>query len=97
MRGRADRTALSDVSEAPTVPPRSPECLPFNNPPLVIPGVPGFRTSLLSPATTYVVLPKENHMQLTEAATLHRKSGDTRRTCGSADLRGNVFGSQTRA
>jgi hypothetical protein len=24
---------------------------------------------------TYVVLPKENHMQLTEAATLERKSG----------------------
>jgi len=24
---------------------------------------------------TYVVLPKENHMQLTEAATLNRKSG----------------------
>jgi hypothetical protein len=76
MRGRADRTALSDVSEAPTVPPRSPECLPFNNPPLsVIPRVPGFPTSPLSPATTYVVLPKENHMQLTEAAILDRKSG----------------------
>src|SRR5882724_5597772 len=29
--------------------------------------------SLLSPATTHVVLPKENHMQLTEAATLDRK------------------------
>ena len=25
---------------------------------------------------TYVVLPKENHMQLTEAATLDRKSGE---------------------
>ena len=37
--------------------------------------VPGFPTSPLSPATTYVVLPKENHMQLTEAATLDRKSG----------------------
>jgi hypothetical protein len=37
--------------------------------------VPGFPTSPLSPATTYVVLPKENHMQLIEAATLDRKSG----------------------
>jgi hypothetical protein len=31
-------------------------------------------TALL--ATTYVVLPKENHMQSTEAATLDRKSGE---------------------
>ena len=31
-------------------------------------------TSLTS--ATYVVLPKENHMQLTEAATLDRKSGE---------------------
>jgi hypothetical protein len=37
---------------------------------------PGFPASPLSPATTYVVLPKENHMQLTEAATLDRKSGE---------------------
>jgi hypothetical protein len=42
----------------------------------VIPSVPGFPTSPLSPETTYVVLPKENHMQLTEAATLDRKSGE---------------------
>jgi hypothetical protein len=42
----------------------------------VIPSVPGFPTSPLSPATTYVVLPKENHMYLTEAATLDRKSGE---------------------
>ena len=27
-------------------------------------------------SATYVVLPKENHMQLTEAATLNRKSGE---------------------
>ncbi len=40
------------------------------------PSVPGFPTSPLSPATTYVVLPKETHMQLTEAATLDRKSGE---------------------
>jgi hypothetical protein len=39
------------------------------------PSVPGFPTSPLSSATTYVVLLKENHMQLTEAATLDRKSG----------------------
>jgi hypothetical protein len=42
---------------------------------LFIRTVPGFPTSPLSPATTYVVLPKENHMHLTEAATLDRKSG----------------------
>ena len=49
----------------------------------VIPSVPGFPTSPLSPATTYVVLPKENHMQLTEAATLDRKSGGAERICGA--------------
>ena len=27
-------------------------------------------------SVTYVVLPKENHMQLTEATTLNRKSGE---------------------
>ena len=32
---------------------------------------------------TYVVLPKENHMQLTEAATLDRKSGGAERICGA--------------
>jgi hypothetical protein len=42
----------------------------------VIPSVHGFPASPLSPATTYVVLPKENHMQLTEAATPDRKSGE---------------------
>src|SRR5271155_216060 len=41
--------------------------------------VPGFPTSPLSPATKYVVLLKENHKQLTEAATLHRKSGGAER------------------
>ena len=46
-------------------------CAPF-----VIPSVPGFPTSPLSLATTYVVLSKENHTQLTEAATLDRKSGE---------------------
>src|SRR5271155_310560 len=39
--------------------------------------------SPLSPATTYVVLPKENHMQLTEAATLDRKSGGAERSAVS--------------
>jgi hypothetical protein len=48
----------------------------MNNPLLfVIPSEPGFPTSLLSQATTYVVLLKENHMQLTEPASLDRKSG----------------------
>jgi hypothetical protein len=59
--------------------------------PFVIPSVPGFPTSPLSPETTYVVLPKENHMHLTEAATLDRKSGEAE---GSAVLRtraGYVF------
>ena len=42
----------------------------------VIPSEAGFPTSPLSPATTYVVLSKENHMQLIEAATLDRKSGE---------------------
>jgi hypothetical protein len=41
----------------------------------VIPSVPGFPASLLSPTTTDVVLSKENHMQLTEVTTLDRKSG----------------------
>ena len=41
----------------------------------VIPSVPGFPTSPLLLATAYVVLPKENHMQLIEAATFDRKSG----------------------
>src|ERR1700733_8236046 len=58
--------------------------LPFSDPLLfVIPpapacrgSVPGFPASPLSPATTYVVLSKENHMQLIEAATLDRKSGE---------------------
>src|SRR5580700_5629481 len=66
--------------------------------PFVIPSVPGFPPSPLSPATTYVVLPKENHMQLTEAATLDRKSGEAdlsrRAVEGSAvprTPRGNVF------
>jgi hypothetical protein len=49
------------------------EPLPF---PFVIPSVPGFPTSPLSPASTYVVLFKENHMQSTEATTLNRKSGE---------------------
>ena len=57
----------------------------------VIPSVPGFPTSPLSPAATYVVLPKENHIQLTEAATLDRKSGEAegsavpRSTTGEAE------------
>jgi hypothetical protein len=43
--------------------------------PFVIPSVPGFPTSPRSPATTCVVLTQENHMQMTEVATLDRKSG----------------------
>jgi hypothetical protein len=50
---------------------------PYNSPLLfVIPSEPGFPASLLSPAASDVVLSKENHTQLTEAATLDRKSGE---------------------
>jgi hypothetical protein len=57
----------------------------------VIPSVPGFPTSPLSAATTYVVLLKENHMQLTEATTLDRKSGGTEGSAVQRTFRGNVF------
>jgi hypothetical protein len=57
----------------------------------VIPSVPGFPTSPLSPATTYVVLPKENHMHLTEATTLDRKSGEAEGSAVPRTFRGNVF------
>jgi hypothetical protein len=50
----------------------------------------GFPTSPLSPATTYVVLPKENHMQFTEAATLDRKSGEAEGSAVLRTLHGNV-------
>src|SRR5882757_3542946 len=53
--------------------------------------VPGFPTSPLSPATTHVVLRKENHTQLTEAATLDRKSGEAEGPAVQRTLRGNVF------
>jgi hypothetical protein len=38
-----------------------------------------------------VVLSKENHMQLTEAATLDRKSGGAEGSAVPRTLRGNVF------
>jgi hypothetical protein len=57
----------------------------------VIGSVPGFPTSPLSPVTTYVVLPKENHMQLTEAATLDRKSGGAEGSAVQRTFRGDVF------
>src|ERR1700726_1881769 len=47
---------------------------------VVIPSEAGFTTSQALNTATYVVPPKENHMQLTEATTLNRKSGE-------ADLR----------
>jgi hypothetical protein len=40
---------------------------------------------------TYVVLLKENHMQLTEAATLDRKSGEAEGSAVPRAFRGNVF------
>jgi hypothetical protein len=47
--------------------------------PFVIPSVPGFPISPLSSATTYVVLPKENHMLFIKAAILNRKSAGAER------------------
>jgi hypothetical protein len=40
---------------------------------------------------TYVVLPKENHMQLTEAATLDGKSGEAEGSAVPRTLLGYVF------
>jgi hypothetical protein len=40
---------------------------------------------------TYVVLPKENHMQLTEAATRDRKSGEAEGSAVPRTFPGNVF------
>src|SRR5271163_984805 len=57
----------------------------------VIPSVLGFPTSPLSIATTDVVLPKENHMQLTEAATLDRKSGEAEGSAVPRTFLGNAF------
>src|SRR5580704_14559970 len=57
----------------------------------VIPSVPGFPTSELSAAPLMWFSLKENHMQLTEAATLDRKSGEAegsavpRTTTGKAE------------
>jgi hypothetical protein len=55
------------------------------------PSVPGFPTSPLSPATTYVVLPKENHMHLIEAETLDRKSGGAEGSAVPRTFPGNIF------
>src|SRR5450631_2381657 len=57
---------------------------------LFIRSVPGFPASPLSPATTYVVLPKENHMHSTEAATLDRKSGEAEGSAVPRTFRGSV-------
>src|SRR5882757_6075897 len=57
----------------------------------VIPSEPGFPTSPLSPATTHVVLSKENHTHLTKAATLDRKSGGAEGSAVQRTFRGNVF------
>jgi hypothetical protein len=51
----------------------------------VIPSVPRISYFTALTSATYVVLPKENHMQLTEAATLDRKSGGSRGICSSGD------------
>ncbi len=51
------------------------------------------RISYLTALTraTYVVLLKENHMQLTEATTLDRKSGEAEGSAVPRTFRGNVF------
>jgi hypothetical protein len=51
---------------------------------LFIRSVPEFPTSPLLTGATYVVLPKENHMQLAEATSLNRKSREAERLqfCG---------------
>ena len=58
--------------------------------PFVIPSAAECPTSPLSPATTYVVLSKENHTQLTEAATLDRKSGEAEGSAVQRTPPGNV-------
>jgi hypothetical protein len=62
----------------------------------VIPSVLGFPTSPLSIATTDVVLPKENHMQLTEAATLDRKSGEAEGSAVPRTFLGNAIPTSNR-
>jgi hypothetical protein len=42
-------------------------------------------------SATYVVLPKENHMHLTEATTLDRKSGEAEGSAVPRTFPGNVF------
>jgi hypothetical protein len=42
-------------------------------------------------SATYVVLPKENHMQLSEAAALDRKSGGAEGSAVPRTFPGNVF------
>jgi hypothetical protein len=70
----ADRFGLWD-------PPGSPHASPFCHPERT-------RISYFTALTsaTYVVLHKENHMQLTEAATLDRKSGGSRGICSFTRL-----------
>jgi hypothetical protein len=41
-----------------------------------------------------VVLPKENHIQLTEAATLDRKSGEAEGSAVPRTRRGDVFSTE---
>src|SRR5580704_19701059 len=55
------------------------------------PCVHGFPVSPLSAAPLMWVLPKENHMHLTEAATLDRKSGEAEGSAVPRTLPGNVF------
>jgi hypothetical protein len=68
---------------------------------LFIRSVPGFSYLTALTRATYVVLPKENHIQLTEAATLDRKSGGSRPVpacrggiCSSADPSWKCFSTE---
>ena len=55
------------------------------------PSVPLFSYFTALAIVTYAVLPKENHMQLTEAATLDRKSGEAEGSAVPRTFPGNVF------
>jgi hypothetical protein len=60
----------------------------------VIPSEAGISYFTALTSATYVVLPKENHMHLTEAATLDRKSGEAEGSAVPRTLLGNVFSTE---
>jgi hypothetical protein len=60
---------------------------PIVRSPCVIRSVPGFFYFTALTSATFVVLPKENHMQLTEDTTLDRKSGEAEVVCSFSTRR----------